>query len=572
MFRLPFLSILFIWLAGCSGTTIQPATIDPKTMLGKEQGLVVLEVVNNTHRLSEKHNGWTEVIALRVDPLDAARQDVQQAAEEADETYDPEQVKWKPDVYSLTPAKEGTQTSQLFVGSLPPGDYMISRLFSYDGNSDVTMWISMPVMQASGLFHVSNGTVSNLGTLVFQPLSNIEKTAFWEWRSSDKGFVTRLPEQTDLHNFVFTKYPEYRSTFQPDNNAWNPDALDNLRNQLASLVKQNAYASQAVRLNQSDQRALLGKLGQLKIIDQDNHWNSFSLPTNDQLNAILETDQGLIVGSERGQLFTLMPDRSWFSSHPVPRTEAIVWLGSSPDTHFALTRSDQNYYVYQFTDVQEAWEQVNHFVAPASTGMEEKVSAFIGSDDILHIISHNKHYRYHQSEKSWDSQPSPAIWNVQKLKDGTLTGNKFALMGLQATQVISVDDGISWQKISRSTTGQSNSKAKVSPVAILENGLVVTSGKPYSARLDSTQRFILTSSKADVQKRNSWQSHYPIYPYCQTLIPQLTNANTLFFLCSDGSIVSTPDLGKSWQTEMNIDLNAMLKTYTGLLNSLKQTE
>lgn len=578
--RIALLSLLLLFvLSGCAVNTIQNTRISANEPLKAGHGAVVVQVVNNTDRLGTFHQGWTEVIAFRTDNIDEIKANAialaKEKAKSKKEKFDPEKVDWEPEFYSLTPVNQGTIDSQLFVGSMPEGKYMISTLYSFFSNGDMSSWLTMPVMFSAGRFSVGANNVSDLGTVVFQPLLSIKEKSFWSNSSQSKAFVTRVEEKQKLSDFVLSHYPAIASSLKTDITlGWEDDGLDSFRGKLSELSRQNAYSSQALRLDGYGVGALASKFGQLRVLFNDGNWKQLDLPTNSRISAVFESEQGLHIGGERGQLFSLV-NGDWQVSQPVPPREAIVWFGKGSETNFALTSSAKQYSAYTFDQITQQWKRMGAFTRKDPNDwlvQNGGLFPFITQSGGLRILNDNKILDYNGD--TWVTKKGESTRSVAQLENNVLVGVEVSQWDGVGDQVISFDDGDSWTSIWRRLNLFDDSKTDVSLPGYTSTAGVITVGRVKGRnQTKASDLKILTAPVESSDDRNGWTAHGDAKDGCYSFLPQLTREDVLYFLCDQGQIVSTADFGKTWKTEIDVDLSSMTATYEQFVDELvKQAE
>ncbi|MEP1871011.1 MAG: hypothetical protein ABJJ44_15895, partial [Paraglaciecola sp.] len=87
-----------LFLTGCGSTTIQSTHISSSSELPMGNGVVAVQVINNTDRLASLHKGWTEIIVIRTDNMDELKQIAIDAAKakaaSKGKAFDPDKVDW----------------------------------------------------------------------------------------------------------------------------------------------------------------------------------------------------------------------------------------------------------------------------------------------------------------------------------------------------------------------------------------------------------------------------------------------------------------------------------------------
>lgn len=554
-------------LSGCAVNNIQNTQLTANQPLQEGHGVVVVQLVNNADRLAPLHKGWTEVIAFRTDNIDEKKAqaiaDAKERAKNKGIKVDPDKVDWDPDMYSLLAVNQGTVDSQLFVGSMPKGTYMISTLYSFFTNGDMSSWLTMPVMFSAGRFDVESNYVSDLGTVVFQPLLSIKEKSFWSSSSKSKAFVTRVTEQQNLSDFVLSHYPAIEAGLRKDKVlTWEDDGLDSFRAQLGELSRQNAYAAKAVRMNESAVGALASKFGQLRLLKSDGTWKHIDLPTNSQVSAVFEKDDNIIIGGERGQLFTLQKGK-WVVSHPVSAKEAIVWFGKGDGINFAMTSSAKRYTSYTFDRIDDVWKKIGTFNKKNPNDwlvQNGGLFPFVTKAGKLRVLNDNKLYDF--DGEQWVNKKSTSMRNLAQLESGILVAVEVSQWDGVGDQVFSVDDGDTWTTIERRLNLFGDTKTDVSlPGYTTSKGLVTLGRIKPKGKGKVSGLKILTTDIENSTNRNDWAVHGDAKEGCHSFLPQLTHNDRLYFLCDQGQIVSTDDFGLTWNVDVDIDLAAMTSAY-----------
>lgn len=564
-----------VLLSACATTPIKSTRIDNNAGLTEGHGVVALQVVNNTDRLSKFHRNWTEVIAVRLDNQEELKQkaiDTAKAKASAEgKKFDPAKVDWDPDIYTLSPSAEGVVSSQLFVGSMPAGEYMIASLYAFYSDGNMSSWVQMPVRAAGGVFNVAVSQLTSLGTLVFQPLLDVKAESFWSNRSSAKAYVTRM-EENNLSDYVVAKYPSLTASLDVTaQQGWQDDPYQPLRQQLAEQSQQNAWGNSSVALQHHGKAALMARFGLLHWQDNSGRWSKVKLPTNAQLSAILDTKEKIVVGAERGQLFIAdTPDATWQQLQPVASSEAIVWLQQGSDRFYAMTQSSSAFTLYQFADLTASWQQIGEFKRKEFAFLVQYggVFAFINPQGNLAVLNDGQLHQYDPAAKSWSAQKSQAMVKLTQLKDGSLLGLAVSQWDGVGDQMFSTDGAKSWQSLHRRLGLFGDRAAEVSLPARLDNGTLVTVSR---VRQDQKSNMHLVSSQSEsLNSKSSWQTHGQLREDCTGLLPELSNGQTLYLICNEGDVISTDDLGNSWQTVIDIDVPAMQQSFEQLLDALQQ--
>lgn len=574
--RIFFVGLLALaFMSGCATVDIKQTRLNTNKPLAQGHGVVVLQVVNNAQRLAALHKGWTEVIAFRTDNMkeieNAAIEKAKAEAAKKGKAFNPEKVDWEPEFYSFTPVAEGTIDSQLFMGSMPEGTYMVSTLYSFYSDGNMSSWITMPVMYSAGKFNVVPNQMTELGTLVFQPLLNVKNASFWSNSSSMKAYVTRVNESQNLGEFVLSHYPVISANLDTSTrNGWQDDDLNEYRTKLSELSRENAYSSRAVAMANSGNAALVAKFGQVRVRQNDNTWQNFNLPTNAQMSAVLDFEDTIYVGGERGQLFVQQPDMQWQLHHPVSQKEAIIWMAQTEERGYALTSSAKNYTVYSFEKPLSQWVETGSFVKKNANDwlvQNGGLFAFITSHKTLRIVNDNKMYDL-KADGTWAMKPTDSMRDLAKVGDNILVGLEVSQWDGVGDQVYSTDNGDTWIQVSRRLKLFGDNKTDTSlPAYTLEKGLV-TLGRVKDNNGRSHLKIIATKETKG-NKTYDWFYFGEPKDGCYVILPELTHEETLYFLCDQGEIVSTQDYGNSWQTEIELDVAKMQVEFEKFIEEMK---
>lgn len=577
MKELAIILVVISLFTGCASTAIKSTAISTNTVLNQDQGVVVVQVINNTERLAPLHKDWSEVIAIRLDNADAKKKAAIEKAKSKSKSVNEDKIEWEHDFYSLTPSRKGVVNSQVFVGAMPEGEYIITTLYSFYSDGNMSSWVSMPVYYSAGKFNVEKKRLTNLGSLVFQPLLSIKEKSFWNNRSSQKAYVTRLEEQQPLAQYVLGNFPQLVKQIDVTNPiGWQKDEHDPYRSKLGDIARNNAYGNIAISLTKSAKGALASKFGQLKVLNNDDSWQQFNLPTNGEMLAILEIEDEFFVGSEKGNLFSnkLSSDKPWKKSTPVSPKEAITWFGKGTSLYYAVTQSDLNYKAYSFLHPSQQWEKIGEFKKTNTTWLVQYGGLFpiITSTGSLRVFNDNKILDFVSDTATWQVSKGSSMLKIAQLDDDTLVGLEVSQWDGIGDQVVSIDNGNTWVTIARSLKMFGDQKTDYSLPAKLGGGQFVSLGRMTRKGKGKSTLNIISNGFDGLSKRNTWKYHHRAKENCEILLPQLSHDTKLYFLCDQGQLVSTGDFGKTWITEVDIDLKGMQSEYEVLRTAIKESE
>lgn len=555
-----------VLLSGCA-SPIRDATLNQKTQLGSQDGLVAVQVVNNAERLSGLHNNWTSVTAVRLDNMQQLKAAaIQQAKEKAKgKAIDESKVDWTPEIYSMRPISAGGIGSQLFVGMMPAGEYTIAELEAYYSDGNMSSWITMPVRFTGGDFVVGAHQFTNLGGLVFQPLKSIRQESFWSNSSSQRAYVTRLPQTTDFLPFIKAMYPQavsQLSTTTSTANGWKTDPLDHFRRDLATLSRTNVLLTSSAAAAAANEAWLYGKLGQVRHLEAGT-WRVIDLPTSNQLGALLDTERFSLAGGEQGEVFyRATASSSWQRLTPVAATEAVIGFSQSGKDVFALTQSAAAVKIYKITDPVAAWREVGQFPIQISSVFIKYGSPWlVAIPSGVRLFNDEQAHDFNATTGQWTAFKTTGLMRLADLGGGVLIGLESSSWDGIGDTLYSADFGKSWLKVDRSSSFWAPDKFEYSLPAKVADRLVLIdmAAKPAIPANKPNKKSLRLISKALSQlgEKTSWQVEGEAIPGCETLLPQISSADRLYALCEYGKVVSTADLGATWRTDIDVNIDAM---------------
>lgn len=566
---------LMLLIAGCA-SPIKDANLTQKTTLAPTEGIVAVQIINNAERLSGLHENWTSVTAVRVDNIKQLKAEALEKAKSRakGKPVDEAKLDWNPEMYSMRPIGAGAIGSQLFVGTMPAGEYIIADLEAYYSDGNMSSWITMQVGYNGGTFLVKPQTLANLGSLVFQPLKSIRQASFWNSNSSQRAYVTRMPQQVDFLPFVQAMYPLAAAQLQAkQTTGWQPDPLMSMRKDLAELSRGNVLLTGAA---QGQSPMLFGKLGQLRQ-QQASGWKTTDLPTNSQVGAVLVTDQFTLVGAEQGEVFMRANSAdAWQPLRPVPAVEAVISLVQSGAQFYALTQAEANINVYQFTDPTQPWQVIGTFKTQES-GVYIRYGNpwLIASPAGVRVFNDIYLNEYHAAQKNWQTSKTTGLIRMADLGQGVVLGLESSSWDGIGDTLYSTDYGSSWQTLDRSSSFWAPSKFEYSlPVRVGDKLVLIDQVEERSTvngkQLKQDVLRVTTKAIADAGQKGAWQAAGKAIAGCEILLPEISSAERIYALCEYGKVVSTADLGQSWRTEIHVDIDQMQAKQTAFMLKMLQ--
>ncbi len=583
-----FIFLIILFVSGCATTTIQTASIDTSKPFNRNSGIVAVQVVNNTDRLSKFIDNWTEVVVTRVDNIEELKQQARDKLKAEGETIpEDKNLEWDPDIYTLMSRSSGLNESRIFIGELPEGEYIVSKLWSYYNDGEVSAYLSMPVGFSAGIFRVEKTRFTDLGTLLFQPLLNIKKKSFWSPQPGSRAYVARSSTNLELGQLVKQVYPKLKGSVNFNNPlTWKADNLDSFRIKVADLSYENLYGNRFVPFSHHGKVVQLTRLGRVRILNKNDHWSQLTLPTQAQLLTAIDTPDQIAFAGERGLLLTSNSiNGDWKISQPVNPDHSIKWLGKIDEQFVAMTVNGNKYNIYKFDNFDSNWQLIKTHI--------QKSSFFSVTGGVFPVITANRTLRLFINDKIWDYDSVMGVWsstNGNKLvRLSQLSGTNLSALEISSwdgigDQAVSFDSGLSWIIINRNlnSTAREDRRADASLAAITTQGKLITVGRPPMENISFDDRAsikkntnplkIIAIDKSQVQKKNEWAYLGDLKEDCATIVPELSMDERIYMLCDKGQIVYTKDNGKSWQTDISIDIASMQQSFDALLLELKSAE
>lgn len=560
-----FLLLCVFSLSACVGVPVK-RSFEPTAIINANGGVVAVELVTNADSLSSTNKQWTSIILVRLDNLEQKK--LQAIDDAALKGRSPERAKVRPDVYSLKPKQNALLSSQVFIGTLPKGEYLIAKLVStvFIGNRVST--VEMPVNNMAGRFKVDNSRLTDLGTLVFQPLMNIHDINFWlGGEGLQKAYVARADGTQKLDAFVRATYPNLPALFNDHALSWEPDNADPIRRNLVSLSRLNAEITDSIALAIHGRGLAFGRMGTVKWIDQNDRWQTILLPMLSTPLSAVETDSAVYIGAEQGALYKLNgPSAIPQISHPVNANEAIVWLARAKNNFFALTLKGSNYSAYSFQDPEKNWLKIGEFSSAEhqsntaavighnpERSYADAVTAIIDQSNQLVVYDKGNKLRYLGQPFSWSTpEPSKYFRSIVRLSEGTLVAAETS-EHLADKLTLSFDDGKSWVNLS----------ADINFYPSKNSGLPFASGNEFyiPGRNDGqgvvSDKLQLLVSSGKRNSRELWLSNGSMPDKCDRLLPQISRRDRIYCEREQGDLYISRNQGKTWENLWKADIAAM---------------
>lgn len=521
------LILALLALTACGPTAIETRPDDPAN-LPERYGLVAFKVISNTDRLAPALQNWTGAFAVDL-------QDVEKR-------------------YFLEAGGTGLNSSRVFVGAMPPGDYGIFLLQSLLRTSDGSTWLNARVPRGLGNFRVEEGRLTSLGTLVFQPLGQIG-----EGRDRSQLYViARFDDEEPLEDFVAEAFPEAWVGIRTDLIlGWDPDQLDLERQELADRLRQFARGIEPHRLP-AGQAILTAPMGQIRLREGPGSWRRIDTGQNRHIGTVIEHGDGFLAGGERGLVMQAPSLEGPWAPLPGPSTqENVFWLHSDPvGGVVALAQQGRQVRLYAVSADFSSWRSVAEFENQrgflyAGPGVAHGARM---SDGRVVVFGDRQRVVYDPVSGAVNREESREFYQMAQQQDGTIVGVPGHWWTHVGNPEFSRDYGATWTSI-RPIRELENWPRSRPPVLLPGDEFAVLSNQVISdpqARRRRHESELRLRVGANNQIRH-WGEQLP--EGCNRLVPELSAPDELFAACDDGRVLLSTDSGRSWSVDLDTTMD-----------------
>lgn len=304
-----FLAGILIVLSGCSSQVLMLNTLNSKTVLEPEQGLVVAKFVN------------AGPYPLPFNQLTIAPENLN------------ESKKIKPE--RLQALGNSTFSGSVFSSPVKSGKYSVSSIRAFHSVGDG--WYSRFLSPQSdfGTFQVQPGKVTDLGTIIYYPKPQGDRYVH---------VFLRLPPSVP-GDTVKTYFPFYE--FTPENVlSWDNDDREDERQSLYVSVATNAVDYKIDYLAPDDSIYFLAKLGVILERKNNGEWALDAVPTDYDLNAIVKDENGsLVVGGDEGRVYLKLKNNDWLDISLDKTKQVMALLLNKHGYLDVITRNTKHIFV-----------------------------------------------------------------------------------------------------------------------------------------------------------------------------------------------------------------------------------
>jgi hypothetical protein len=272
--RCIYLVILFT-LAGCAGGVNMLPTLSEKTAPTKNQGVVVVRVIN-----ASSYPLPFNQVTITPKNLNESK-------------------KIKPSRLQALPV--ATTNSTVFSASVVSGSYSLDsiRAFHIRGDYMYSRWIGADAQ--FGTFNVEPGKIADLGTIIYYPKPQ-----------KDKYLNTTLRKPSSQSSDILGDYFPFYSFNQEQVTTWSEDEYQEDRDALYASIAQNPVTFNTDYLAPDNSIYFVGKLGVILKRTANKEWELDAVDTDLDLSSISQNNQGdLIIGGDEGAVFFKQNNGEW---------------------------------------------------------------------------------------------------------------------------------------------------------------------------------------------------------------------------------------------------------------------
>ncbi|HTO52562.1 MAG TPA: hypothetical protein VMR50_04175 [Myxococcota bacterium] len=407
------------------GCATQPV-LTPDSRFAANDGLVVLRVVSNL-----EYPGWYR-LTLKADG--------------------------STDSFQLNPVPYAVQGSYVFAALLPQGLYTPDQLLGGRNEGSYVYQVTAPLTTQLGTFRVEPGRVTNLGTLVYQPGTKLDKQGSQFWVALDP---TPAPAR-ELLRAHYANLAEAVSG-KPEL-GWASQRAVAERPAILSAARASARALNGAVVTPGNTVYAGGRLGQVFVGPElGSRWLRLDTGSVHELLCVLPLGDGrILAGGEEGLLvYSQDGGKAWRPVALAHPNEMVSYLAAAPDrTLYLVAESETDTVIYTSSDPAAGWHELKRFGplpegslwwGPQSwkekrtpSGATLRAQPYALTARALFVLRQPKTiYRYDLQERRWDesdSAPAP-IFSIETTGDGYL----FAIPVGGLKMFGSPDGGKTWQ-------------------------------------------------------------------------------------------------------------------------------
>ena len=453
---------------------------------------------------------------------------------------------------------ETRRTSKIFAGYLPQGHYRLRGLTGLRSNPEIGPGFE---------FDVRPGTLTNLGTLIFQPTGEGKATFVTfakygdlagilpeEFRELAQGGADRKPlgwHRANSEN-VGTSGQEVASPMQAgitgaviasivnarnltDKRADWADATDPARRLLIS--KGSTYSLNAVQELPNGELLAGSNLGQLLLRSKTGDWTNIDLDDPREVTALHARDRMVLnAGGEEGMLKQSTDGgKTWTDLGAPVKFGLVLHLAEVNGELFVLSVADGRVYLHSRLNVHGAgWNELKNLPSEGVAGYARMTSRGTINDGKYSIVIPGKEiHSFDLTKKTWAMSALPKEVDDVRSNGQSIYSNSFTFKPQHST-----DAGATWNKVANPCRGW---------ISIVVDFAMLNPHDAWAVCMHSGAFAGSTSIRKSSDGGRSWSELVKETPL---IVTQFVATNTvLLYIDRDTKIYSSRDGGISWNRD-----------------------
>ena len=339
------------------------------------------------------------------------------------------------DVPTLIRTRQGTNSTAVFSGMVPPGRYIVKDAQGSQGNTTYTF----PIDSRFGTFEVVRGEVSLLGTLLVQP------------QLGTRFVMGYIPPNDEFQRTFETLYPALAAQ-AGKSRTHGFDATADLQRRavMAKELKGSASLWNGLAQHANGEFTAGSRLGKVLWRKAGTaRWKELDVGTWSEVMAVRPYRDGLLAAGEEGLLrHSVDEGRSWKAL--TPPDEALIQLAEplSDGTVVAFARRDRLWSAYASNDLEAGhWRKIGEFPDTASINVAWKRPSAVSMTNGAGLMLPNGDLYVTDGKSVTRAGSGQTTLDIASLPDGTLISQ---VAPLTRTTLLSKDNGMTWTDLNTS--------------------------------------------------------------------------------------------------------------------------
>ncbi len=531
--------LLSLLLAGCA-TAPSVSLESPDAKVPANAGLVAVQVVSNSERLSDMLWNWTAIFLVEQRPG-------------AEPLY----------LEALDSPDLGTD---VFVGALPPGRYRLVVLQSFLNTGDFTYRLRAEIPGFLGTFNVETGRLTNLGTLVAQPLESVQT----ETGVSRRYVVTRSDKRAEFASFIRDRLPQRMGMLTSDQElGWNPDAFDAVRDAIMDKIREHGLPRDAITVGATGELLSFGRLGQVYRRSTSGEWSRHSLPGDHEIySGTRRSDGSVALGGQGGVVYISQPPFTAFDARRLPDAAGSVFelLEAEPGTLVGFVLRRDQLRIYASGDDGLTWNQ-EHSLPREKPGFFFSVSfpyVLREADGTLVVLMDGKQLRRAPGQSRWVEGEGVEFTRLVRQANGIVVGVPYDAWSGEESPQLSTDGGRTWKRTAIPT--RTLSPARGTPYVFEDLRFLAPGAAASFSLFGGWKQHETVALQISSDNGRTFTDHGKLPMGCDRLRGNISSDTLIFALCADGRMLSSTDGGRRFDVEFDptitsSDIDAVLQNF-----------